>query len=139
VIPGCGLCTHGWHEVGEAYAVAEANKAGAQGSPEWHQRLVASRNTVYPCKVCRPVLFYAWATGHLDPLHDQADCADCRERTKGKSATAMMARATTARAGVLEEPEPPPPPDEPPPGLFEGWPEHDEPDHRDHAQRAAGD
>lgn len=35
--------------------------------------------TVYPCKVCNPKLFYRWARGCLASDHDPWDCPDCYE------------------------------------------------------------
>lgn len=39
----------------------------------------ADRNTVYPCKVCRPREFFRWCEGHWSSDHDRAACPTCIE------------------------------------------------------------
>lgn len=49
--------------------------------PDGSKRLahIAEQNTVYPCKVCQPQMFFRWMRGHLDSDHDRRNCSECGE------------------------------------------------------------
>ncbi len=41
-------------------------------------------NTVYPCRHCRPSLFYRWVGRHFEPDHDAGACTECHDVRRGK-------------------------------------------------------
>lgn len=44
--------------------------------------LATHANSVYPCRACRPRLFYRWAGGHLHPEHNREACDECSGPTR---------------------------------------------------------
>lgn len=62
------------------------------------ERRQGLRNSVYPCKDCRPKVFLRWAEGHFDPDH-RTDCEECSSIVRGKP----VVKASSAMRG---EPEP---------------------------------
>lgn len=86
----CDRCDDGWVGVTAAYplqlvpdrdlSVVADEHHGAVVDAIKRARWYASRS-VYPCKSCRPELFYRWAGGHLDRRHDPGTCDECIELT----------------------------------------------------------
>jgi hypothetical protein len=111
-------CDNGWRRVTEAWVEKRhpmpVRRDGmddatfAEAVRQVEMRRAGSRETVYPCKVCRPTEFYRWATGHMEPDHDRSQCDECRDAPGGN----RRRRAPTH--GRVHEPEPMP---EPPPDL----------------------
>lgn len=83
----------GWVQVQEAYAeqhlapdlFADPDTVSEQAAQLAEQRLAQQRaalaQSVYPCRVHNPRLFFRWAQGHLDPQHDRSDCPECTSDT----------------------------------------------------------
>lgn len=108
----CEKCDNGWVTVRPSYAanlVPEPELPEAEG-PEWDEiraEMVAdferrrreAETHVYPCRICKPTLFFRWVERHYEPGHDAEGCADCIELRKGR-------RRSTSR--TLADPTPPP-------------------------------
>lgn len=62
----------------------------------------ALAESVYPCRVHRPRLFFRWAGGHLALEHDRKACPDCLNDTPRKGA---RRRSFSAVANEPTEPE----------------------------------
>jgi len=104
----CGRCDgHGWVQVQPQYAVdlfpdptAErlALLNDEQQAAAWeHVRVMraAAAESVYPCKACRPTLFFRWAGGHLGSGHDAASCTECIEALGVRGAKSAARGRTT--------------------------------------------
>ena len=76
------VCEGGWRDVTDLYA---EHLAG--GDPT---KVAGLRNSVYPCKVCRPATFFRWVQGHYQPGHEPEACDVCKAELgiKGKRAHA---------------------------------------------------
>lgn len=82
-------CEHGWLYVSPRYAEHLATVSLPDGSTEVdEQRRQALVNSVYPCRDCKPGLFFRWVGKHLDPQHDASDCRECTGAHGSKSAPA---------------------------------------------------
>lgn len=93
--PGdCGRCEHGWKIVGAAYIRRHYEAWGL--TEEQIERF--RPGTVYPCRECRPGLFYRWVGGHLDPEHNRADCDECSGRQDSTSRRGRRRPAPSAPA-----------------------------------------
>jgi hypothetical protein len=74
----CTACTRGWRRVSEQWAMQQAEVVLDDGTKAYDaERLAAYRACVYPCKDCKPNLFYRWAGKHFDPEHDPSNCTEC--------------------------------------------------------------
>lgn len=75
-------CEGGWREVTDVYAEHLAGGDSVQ--------LAALRNSVYPCKACKPAQFFRWVQGHYGPGHEPEACDACKDSLgiKGKRAHA---------------------------------------------------
>jgi hypothetical protein len=71
-------CVGGWREVTDEYARHLA--------PDDPIKQAALRNTVYPCKQCKPKQFFRWVEGHYAAGHEPEACDGCRDQLgiKGK-------------------------------------------------------
>lgn len=71
-------CVGGWREVTDVYA-----EHLAAGDPA---KVAALRNSVYPCKQCKPTQFFRWVQGHYQPGHEPEACDACKDALaiKGK-------------------------------------------------------
>lgn len=101
----CTTCERGWVTVKPGYALHlypdptmeqladldEEQQAKLWATTEEHRR--AAANSVYPCRRCRPAMFYRWAGGHFRPGHDPLACDECTELMGGKRAAQRAARA----------------------------------------------
>ena len=99
-------CAGGWVYVSERYAEYRAEDVARADEVPKQAIVAAFRNSVYPCTVCRPDLFYRWAGGHLAVDHNRSECVECSERRVGKRAPRS---ATIVHSTV---PDMPPPPDD---------------------------
>lgn len=93
--PGNGTheCEHGWVQVKEPYARHLALSKVPEESAQFASLYASLLNSFYPCRVCRPVQFYRWATKHYEPTHDVSSCAECIEAHSGKRRGARVAAA----------------------------------------------
>ena len=97
-------CVGGWMYVSERYATHLAEETVHANTVPKQAIVAAFRNSVYPCTVCRPDLFYRWAGGHLAAGHNRSECVECSERQSGKRAPRQSAGAQSMT------PDLPPPP-----------------------------
>lgn len=101
----CTTCDGGWVQVQAAYALhlypdptmeQLAELTTEQTEVLWASitsaRAAAARS-YYPCRRCRPAMFYRWAGGHFRPNHDVTACDECVELMGGRRAAARAARA----------------------------------------------
>lgn len=104
----CVRCEGGWVQVRPEYAVHRfpdptmEQLAGADDATRaamWRTvecSRAAARNSVYPCRRCRPEAFYRWAGGHLDAGHDVLACSECIElMTPRRASRARRTPVTT--------------------------------------------
>lgn len=99
----CTRCDGGWVQVQPAYAVHQYPDLSAEQldglPPEAVELLVgsidlmryAALNSVYPCRRCRPAMFFRWAGGHFKFGHDIATCPECIEVLGGRRAARRVA------------------------------------------------
>lgn len=77
---GCDACEFGWRSVQMPYCekmFPVADDDDDEAIERARERRAAAMNTVYPCKVCQPNLFFRWVGGHLDKEHDRGACEEC--------------------------------------------------------------
>lgn len=108
----CTRCDGGWIEVRPAYAehmhpdpdpehvahLTPDELAVVREQLELKRR--AAANSVYPCKVCRPQMFWRWAGGHFKPGHDPLSCDECVEALGGRRAARRAGKAYPEASSV---------------------------------------
>lgn len=88
-------CEHGWMQVKEPYALHMASQRCEPGTAQHAQLYASFLNSVYPCRVCRPIGFFRWATRHYEPGHDASSCAECVEAHHGRRRGQRVAAAVS--------------------------------------------
>lgn len=104
-------CDNGWVWVGRKYAEHIANGMALGPGVSYESVVAGLLNTVYPCRLCQPDLFYRWARKHFAKEHDVATCPDCIEVHGGVKNARKHARAAAGSSRPVEnyEPDRPPP------------------------------
>jgi hypothetical protein len=64
----------------------------------------ALARSVYPCKHCRPNLFFRWANGCMAPGHEQGACELCQAVAPRRRGSQPAREPTTVGAPPPEEP-----------------------------------
>jgi hypothetical protein len=70
-------CAAGWRDVTDEYAKHLA--------PDDLHAQAGLRNSVYPCRQCKPKQFFRWVEGHYGPGHEPEACDSCRDQLGIKS------------------------------------------------------